>query len=216
MTLKKLSVVSSAFLALASMANAALVNIATNTLAGPSRSVVTSTLASLPTGSAVRVGVWQGGVVPTITPQTRVSDLTGFIPLGESAADAADGTNGPFGTTAATANGSGWAFTINSVDNTDARFLSGTRLYIMVLNTQPGSLDGATQLTLLSDPGWTIPASGARTMTTAQVDSQAEVMYGVWGASQLVMGPINTTVPEPTAASISLLAGLGMLARRRR
>ena len=221
MTIKRLSLSIIAFGALASLADAALVNIATNTLAAGSRLVSTTTGALLPAGNMVRIGTFPTGV-PVITPTTTMADINAaFVPIGENAASAADGTNGPGVSGAPGQVPGGWAFTINNVDNTDARFQPTTRLFVMVLDVAPANMLNATGMLLMSDETlWTIPGSGARTMTTTslQIDSAADVQYGVYNATAgapLQMGLINTIIPEPASGAMALLAGLCFVRRRR-
>lgn len=216
MTITKLSLLTLAFGATIPVANAALVNIGSNTLAAPARLVVSTAGDVLPIGSMVRIGLFPAGA-PVVTPATTFAQLNAlFVPIGEDGASPADGTNGPGATNSNAAGGAGWAFTINSVDNTDARFAATTRIYLMVLDVAPAQMANAGNVLIMSDPGWTIPTTGVRTMTSAQIDSQAEVNYGLWGAAQLRMAPIAGNIPEPSTGVMALLAGLGLVARRRR
>src|SRR5688572_11828271 len=161
-----------AFVAVVPPADAALVNIATNTLAAGSRLVSTVTGSPLPIGSMVRIGTFPTGV-PVFTPDISFAQINaGFVPIGESATDANDGINGPGVSNTSVAAGGGWGFTINDVQTTDVRFGPGRRLYIMVLDVPPAQMNSATGALIMSDPAlWTIPSIGARTMTTAQIDS---------------------------------------------
>ncbi|HWB05756.1 MAG TPA: PEP-CTERM sorting domain-containing protein [Verrucomicrobiales bacterium] len=208
-------------LASASLSSAALVNIATNSWSGAAPKVILTTGGQrLATDSIVRIGTFPTGV-PQITPTTPWSVVnSAFVPLGESAADAADGTNGPlFVNNVNTLNPGDaqghFAGTINGVDNADARFGAGTRLYIMVLNAPFASMSSANQITILSDAtGFTIPSSATRTMTTSAIDTAAEVFAGQLGANSITMVPFN--VPEPSTGMLGLLAAAGLMARRRR
>jgi hypothetical protein len=207
-------------LASASLSSAALVNLATNSWSGATPKVILSTTGQrLATNSIVRIGTFPTGV-PVITPATTWATInSAFVPLGESA-EAADGTNGPlFVNNVNTLNPGDaqghFAGTINGVDNADARFGAGTRLYIMVLNAPFASMSSADQVAIFSDAtGFTIPSTATRTMTTSAIDTQAEVFAGVLGANSITMVPFN--VPEPSAGILGLLAVAGLMARRRR
>ena len=76
-------------------AQAALVNIAANNLAGGSPLIKTTTGAFLAAGMIVRIGTFAAGQ-PTITAASTYAEINAlFTPIGESASDANDGTNGP-------------------------------------------------------------------------------------------------------------------------
>lgn len=189
--------------------SAALVNILAQSFAGAApKMVVTSAGAQLPTGSVVRIGTFPNGVPASLSSFAQVN--AAFVPLGESA-EAADGTNGPLTVNNVTSAGH-FAGPINNVDNSDSRFGAGTRLYIMVLNAPFASMGSASEWAIMSDAGFTIPSSGATTLTTSAIDSQAEVFAGTWAANQIRMAPI----PEPSTGLLGLLAVAGLMARRRR
>lgn len=214
MTIARLSFCLLTFLTVVPLVDAALVNIATNTLAGGSRLVFTSWGSPLPVGSMVRIGTFPTGV-PVITPTITMATINAaFVPIGENTADANDGTNGPGVSFTSTVAGGGWGFTINNVENSDVRFGPGTRFYIMVLEVPPAQLNSATTALIMSDPVlWTIPSTGSRTMTTAQIDSADEVFYGIWAQTILRLQP---RIPEPSTSLLTLLVGMGLMSRRRR
>ncbi len=197
---------------------AALVNIAANSFAGTAPKMLTTT-AGLPLalGSVVRLGTFPAGA-PTITAATTFAQLNAlFVPIGETAG-ADDGTNGPLTindtnpVNPAATRGS-FGGTINAVQNTNASFAAATRIYMMVLDVPFTNMAAATQWAILSDAvTWTIPATATRTLTTSQIDV-ADAFAGVVLPTEIRLAPI---IPEPSTGLMALLAGLGLVARRRR
>jgi hypothetical protein len=150
--------------------------------------------------------------------------MNAFVPLGESAADPADGTNGPLfvnnvnSANPADAQGH-YAGTINNIENSDPRFAPGTRLYVMVLNAPFESRFTANAMAVFSDStDYTIPSFGARTLTTSVINSPGEVVVGVLGPNSISMVPFLSPFfcPEPGPALLSVVSGVGLAARRRR
>lgn len=203
-------------LAAASVSSAALVNISSNSWTSPGKFVVTSTGALLPLGSAVRIGIFASA--PVITSTTTFASINSlFTPLGENTADANDGSGGPLSINdinpldALNTRGH-YAGQISGVENGDSRFSTGTRLYVMVLNQPAATMFDATEWAIFSDAAWTIPSTGARSLTTVQISDSSEVYAGTNESGRILMAAV---VPEP---SVSLLA-LGAVAfglRRRR
>jgi hypothetical protein len=95
----------------------------------------------------------------------------------------------------------------------------GTRLFVMVYNT--GSLNpefGAPgfEYGLFSDPSFIVPETGTATLSlnVANIDLASEAFYGTIGNS--LHTALLVPIPEPTAGVFALLAGLGLMVRRRR
>ena len=196
-------------------AQAALVNIAANNLAGP---VLIKTAAGgflLSTGSMVRIGTFAAGA-PTITAATTYAQINAlFTPIGESASDANDGTNGPLVMNAS--NDGKYSGTISNVQNSDSRFGATTRLYIMILDVAPQAdmtLANPSSWLIMSDAtNWVIPASATKTLTANQIDA-SEILAGQFvSATEFRLVAIG--VPEPGSMTLCLV-GLGLMARRRR
>ena len=145
-----------------------------------------------------------------------------FVPIGESATDANDGTNGPLtindvNTPNPSAARGHYAGTINSVQNSDARFAAASRLYVFVLNAPPETMSLATEWAIFSDAAWTIPASGTRTLATSAITDAAEVFLGTYdGANAKIL--MTAIVPEPGVTMLAGVFGMVLLAggRRRR
>jgi hypothetical protein len=209
------AVVAAAF---AGEAEAALVNIASNSFSGAGRLVTTSDGLPLAFGSIVRIGTFPTGI-PAATTFSAVS--AAFVPIGESSTDANDGTNGPLTINDVNPSNPGavrghYAGTINAVQNSDPRFAAASRLYVFVLNAPPETMSLATEWAIFSDAAWTIPASGTRTMVTSAITDASEVFLGTYDGSnaKILMVPI----PEPGVAMLSGVFGLVLLmgGRRRR
>jgi len=192
---------------------AALINVGVNN-AGGAQTIKSSLGASLVAGSIVRIGSFSlsGAALQTaIDNATTFADINAlFTPIGESAGDADDGTNGP-----ATISGAGViGFTVNGVNNLDVRFPAATKLYVMVLDVDQANMATATEWLIMSDSAWTIPSSGTRALAFSAIGSQAEILAGTFvNAGQFNLAPIG--VPEPGVVSLCL-AAVGLMAVRRR
>lgn len=194
----------------------------------------------IPVGARIRVGFFVGGLTPSL--QTTLSsggffDLptdgsTGtFVPLGEAASlragygTASDSTN----VTKLVAGAIRWSVTLSNVtyqgatsdpldNNTiaDGGVPRGTRLFVIAYN-QNGYGTAATpgfEWGIYSDPTtFVIPESGTATLSlnVALVDQPSEVFWGSLGS----LGTLPA-IPEPATGMLGLLAGLGLITRRRR
>ena len=90
---------------------------------------------------------------------------------------------------------------------------AGTRLYLMVYNDAVAA--SATELGIFSADTWLMPANNLSnlTMNSVDVNTDLEVFRGARGS--LILAPL-TVIPEPSTGIMALLAGLGLIARRRR
>jgi hypothetical protein len=98
----------------------------------------------------------------------------------------------------------------------DGGLARGTKLFVIAYNTGSLTPDFAApgfEYGIFSDGGFVVPELGDATLSlnVANVDAAGEVYYGALAAS-LHTAP----VPEPTTGVMSLLAGLGLMMRRRR
>jgi hypothetical protein len=149
-----------------------------------------------------------------------------FIPIGTLNSDADYGTNSvanpvslrpivgpPPGTTAAgTIENSTWLTAGGANTVQDGGLVRGTRIFVLAYDGL--SLSTATDLGIYSASTWTLPTStilNTLSMSLPQTDVLAEVYRGSIGS--LILAPV---VPEPSTSLMALLAGLGMIARRRR
>ena len=150
-----------------------------------------------------------------------------FVPLGAPGSNVNHGANSAAnpvslraiaggGTTAAgTIENSTWAASTGAAPANslqEGALVRGTRIFLLAYEGQ--SLAAATELGIFSASTWTIPAAAAvntASFTLTQVNDAAEVYRGSLGS--LVLAPI---VPEPSTTLVTLLAGLGLISRRRR
>ena len=152
-----------------------------------------------------------------------------FVPIGRLGSDPDHGTNSVANpvslrphptvvggsTSAGTIENSTWltsggAIVANSYQ--DGGLVRGTRIFMFAYAGT--SLETASDLGIYSASTWALPASAAvntLSMALTQVDLATEVYRGSLGS--LVLAPI---VPEPSSSLMALIAGLGMIARRRR
>ena len=194
----------------------------------------------LPAGMRLRVGFfvgYTGALDTTLKSPGGVFTLMSsespnqFVPLGEPPTRVGYGDNVSANlVTKIVASQLRWSANITNVsysgasnDGADNNTLAtggpsrGTRLFLLVYNTgdlaatpsSPGFEYG-----LFSDPAWIVPESGTATLSinAALIDQASEVFFGRIGNS-LHTAPV---VPEPSTTMVSLLAGLGLIARRRR
>lgn len=89
----------------------------------------------------------------------------------------------------------------------------GTRLFMILLNQESTTQTLSTEFGLFSATNWLIPATGSANITLSlkDVDTAGEVFQG--GLGSLVLAP---TIPEASSTALALLAGLGLMSRRRR
>lgn len=90
----------------------------------------------------------------------------------------------------------------------------GSRIFLLVWDNEDPSAAG--ELGIYSATSWTVPTTTSTTMSAplASVDNASgayEVYRGALGS--LVLGPI---VPEPSTGLLALIAGCGLISRRRR
>jgi hypothetical protein len=90
---------------------------------------------------------------------------------------------------------------------------AGTRLYVLIYDNADISL--ATELGIFSATSWTMPANNLSnlTMNTVDVNTPAELIRGRSGSLILAGFPV---IPEPSTGIMALIAGLGLISRRRR
>lgn len=201
--------------------------------------IMTSQGVKLPTGSGrVRLGFF-----PTLTP-TQVGTLfsntdkdtvfsnitTNFVPLGE-------GLDADLGGPGGTGGGAPPRFatrTVNGVTGVTGRLAGsvvnvvpvatafnpanitgvqgGTRLYMLVYD----GVDKSTtnQVGIFSADTWLAPSDNLVNPTLNTVDvGPSEIFLGSVGSLRLA--PL-TVIPEPSTSLMALLAGMGLIARRRR
>lgn len=214
-------------------------NISVIDFAGTVSNIVTSsTGVPMATGAGrIRIGYfntsaqsasWANDLRST-NPALTNSALTSFVPLGESA-------GAPLGTGAGTSTGPRFAQrTVNSVvqqgrlagqitsvssTTGDPNSISasgvpaGTRIYMLVYSDGADTILGlGEEFGVFSSDVWVMPAdSGLNLQLNATaVDLTGEIFRGSSGSLRLA-----PFIPEPSGALLSLLAGLGLVARRRR
>ncbi|HEX2750365.1 MAG TPA: PEP-CTERM sorting domain-containing protein [Verrucomicrobiales bacterium] len=160
------------------------------------------------------------------------SALASFIPLGENS------VNQPLlGTGAGTATGPRIANrVVNSVQKpgrligsvTDVNPTPGTpdtvnaggvpvgsRIFMLVYSDGDAVLNNGEEFGVFSADNWKIDGDSTLTLSlnTTDINLASEVYRGTFGS--LKLGPVGN-IPEPATGALGLLAGLGMLARRRR
>lgn len=88
---------------------------------------------------------------------------------------------------------------------------AGTRIFMLIYNNADPNL--ATEFGVFSADTWLMPSDNLSnpTFTTVDVNSTTEVFKGSLGSLVL-----SAFVPEPSTSMMALLAGLGLVARRRR
>ena len=98
-----------------------------------------------------------------------------------------------------------------SVANPITGVPAGTRIFLLAYNSL--SAETATEVGIYSATNWLFPSSGSGTLqlNTTNVDTAGEVFHGRIGSLHLA-----GFVPEPSTSMMALLAGLGLVARRRR
>jgi len=208
-----------ALAAFASLSSAATIGITSGT---PAQTVKLSNGNFISTTAWIRVGFFVGGDTAGLSEASDAVLATiqsKFVPIGESTSAAGYGTVAGNSLAFNPANsslqgavndvtfGSGTANTV--VTGNIAR---GTRLYLLIYDQKVNP----TELGIFSATNWTVPTStlvNTANLTLTGVDTAGEVFRGTLGS--LVLAPI-TVVPEPTTSVMALLAGLGLISRRRR
>jgi len=156
------------------------------------------------------------------------SALASFIPLGENAAAP---NLGDIPTTAGprfaqrTINGvssagrlAGQITTVNPAVGTpntqNANGVpSGSRIFMLVYSDNNSTLTFGEQFGVFSSDIWLMPSDAGLNLqlNSTDIDGAPEVFRGTFGSLKLA-----AIVPEPTTGAMALLAGLGLMARRRR
>jgi hypothetical protein len=90
---------------------------------------------------------------------------------------------------------------------------NGSRIFMLVYSDNNSTLAFGEEFGVFSADNWLMPSDGGLNLSlnTTDVDTAGEVFRGTFGS--LKLAPI---VPEPATGAMALLAGLGLLARRRR
>ena len=213
---------------LSSSADAAI-TISTNNLGGGGRQYTTSTGTLLTTANGnLRVGYF----LDSSSSALRSGDLaliqSLFIPLGTNASPNLGASGGAItvGATAGRATGTipGIAGTNTAVDGpvSSTTLVQGTRLFLLVYNASEFALfsDLALWKAPKDDPA--IPGGASLTLAANLINldvasSGLELFQGTYStvgtANFLALAPI---VPEPSTSLMALIAGMGLIARRRR
>lgn len=164
-------------------------------------------------------------------PATVSNALAAFVPLGEN-------TVVPHGTGSGTASGprfatrtiSGTTYTgrlagqitgvtpVPGVPNTfnAGGVPAGTRIYLLVYSDGSDTvLNAGEELGVFGADTWLMPADGGLNLqlNSTNVDLPSEIARGDSAQGQLRLGAL---VPEPSSSLMALLAGMGLIARRRR
>jgi len=214
--------------------NISVIDFSGTTLSNP---VTLNSGAAMPNGGAmVRLGYFntalQSGTWLTDLRSNDVakvnSALQSFIPLGENAATPNLGdvptTAGPrfaqrtINSVSSAGRLAGQITTVNPVAaaaNTanPGGVPSGSRIYMLVYSDNNSTLTASEEFGVFSSDIWLMPSDGQLNLqlNTTDIDGAAEVFRGTFGS--LKLAPF---VPEPSTGLLGLLAGLGMIARRRR
>jgi hypothetical protein len=155
------------------------------------------------------------------------SALISFIPLGENAQRANLGlvptTTGPrtlqrnvnqVSSPGRLAGGINEVVSVAGTPNTEnaSGVPAGSRIFLLVYSDADATLGATEQFGVFSADSWLMPSdSGLHpVLNTIDVDTAGEVFRGRFGSLQMAL------IPEPAATGLALLAGLGMLVRRRR
>jgi hypothetical protein len=176
-------------------------------------------------GSAFRTGLGNAST-------TARTALSSFVPLGGGNANlgpngftwnisALTGTNAGKFSVNQSLNNAALVFAGTSASNVENRvspdgLVRGTRLFVLAYDSNSENYNEAG---VFSADTWRIPGGVGMTASTStsitlvlsQVDTALEVFRGSLGS--LVLAPV---VPEPTTGVMALLAGLGLISRRRR
>jgi hypothetical protein len=94
---------------------------------------------------------------------------------------------------------------------------AGSRIFVLVYSDADAVLNNGEQFGVFSADIWSMPSDGGLNLpiNTTDVNTAGEVYRGLLGSSQIRLSAVGV-IPEPTTGALGLLAGLGMLARRRR
>jgi hypothetical protein len=223
------------FFGFAAFASAATVSLTPS----PNANVLTSSGQPGQAGWLVQVGFFKGWT----SSQTQIDSLSdadkadvysyisgNFVPLGApgapifasnaiASAGYGDintfgiGTVGAAAVPTATGGATGVTLTSNPANSLSAGGLArGTRLFLLIYNAP--TADAATELGVFSASTWTVGATATNvSLATTSIDTAAEAYRGAIGSLRLA--PLNV-VPEPSTSLMALLAGMGLVARRRR
>ena len=215
----------------AGTANAAI-TISTNNSGGSGRLVSTAsaTTTAIAGGNAtLHVGYFLNPGDAALKSGNLQTVLSSFIPLGENR-PGLGATGGNFNVGSVTAGRwntqipgiTGTNDAVNGVPNATS-LVQGTRLFLLIYNTAQTefALFGDSVLWLAPKDDPSIPGGASLTLAANitnldAASSSTEVYWGSYptaGGNFIAMAPV---VPEPGAASVGLLAALGLLARRRR
>ena len=204
-------------LAITSAASAATVGITTGT---PAQTIKLSNGSFVTTSAWVRVGFFRGLNTEGLNGSDALASIAAnFVPLGEAGSPAGYGTSGAntiaFNDTTHSIGGgiNDISFGTGTANTEAAGALSrGTRLFLLIYDSKTAP----TELGVFSATNWNVPAStlvNTANLTLTGVDTAGEVYRGSLGS--LVLSPL-VPIPEPSTGLLGLLAGLGLIARRRR
>jgi len=89
---------------------------------------------------------------------------------------------------------------------------AGSRIFLLVYSDLNSTLNVGEQFGVFSADNWLMPSDPSLPLglNTTDIDGAAEVFRGTFGSLKLA------PIPEPTTGAMALLAGLGMISRRRR
>jgi len=182
----------------------------------PARNFVTSSGATLPVGSIVRLGFFDDptGNNSIITSSNLAAINAIFQPLGTEAGNPA------FGSGSLTINAAGiiGSQTITGVQvdpNPLNGVPTGTQLFLWVFNAPTAASASEWGIFAANDTSWLAPANSLANISlgTFQLDDPSEILTGQLSGDQLRL----EAVPEPSAAILlaSFGAALGLIRRRR-
>jgi len=159
-------------------------------------------------------------------PTIRQFIAENFVPIGTQSSDVDYGNSAPSNPIRLLAGGGGTT-AVGTIENSTwlapggpvvanseqpGGLVRGTKIFMLAMNAT--DLASASDLGIYSATTWTLPAStlvNAANLSLSVIDTAPEVFRGSIGS--LILGPI---VPEPSTGLLALIAGCGLISRRRR